>query len=220
MERQIHTRVRQSSAVTSRGRAHRASSEYAGCKLLPFAAFNVNFFANYFNSCKLLGAALWIPYILARFGHTHHHHPLAAACFAGVQPVVGFVSVTQPSVRKADAQHNLLAERATEWLRLLNTRQLRDLDSLLAEDATCHVCPGLLLAYNFSETKAAIQRDAFTLHHVIELPGGSNRMQQRGFNAFGGGVQQVVLQRQQLCIRLPCTPGCLRHLFRHTNRAC
>lgn len=60
--------------------------------------------------------------------------------------MVGFVSVQQPRLRKEDVQHNLLAERATEWLRLLNTRQLRDLDSLLAEDATCHVCLGLLLA--------------------------------------------------------------------------
>lgn len=98
-----------------------------------------------FRVRKALGAVSWIPYILARCGHTHHHHPLAAACFAGVQPVVGFVSVTQPGIRKADVQHNFLAESATEWLRLLNTRQLRDLDSLVAEDATCHVCLGLLL---------------------------------------------------------------------------
>lgn len=59
---------------------------------------------------------------------------------AGVQPVVGFVSVQPASkVRKADVQHTQLAERAKEWLHLLNTRQLRALDDLIAEDATCHV---------------------------------------------------------------------------------
>lgn len=63
-----------------------------------------------------------------------------SATAAGV-PVVSFVGVQQaaPKVRKADVQHTLLAEKATDLFKHINSRQLRELDELIAEDATCHV---------------------------------------------------------------------------------
>lgn len=60
--------------------------------------------------------------------------------------MVGFVSVKQaPRVQKADARHSELTKRATEWLHLLNSRNLRALDELVAEDATYHVSGRVLL---------------------------------------------------------------------------
>lgn len=59
--------------------------------------------------------------------------------------MIGFVGVQQQQqaskVRKDSTavQHNLLAERASQWLHLINTQQLRAFDTLVAEDATLHV---------------------------------------------------------------------------------
>lgn len=59
---------------------------------------------------------------------------------AGTQPVVGFVGVQQATkLRKSAVEHQLLADKATDWVHLLNTRDLTAAFEAVAEDATFHV---------------------------------------------------------------------------------
>lgn len=81
--------------------------------------------------------------------------------------MVGFVNVQQASkVRKADVQHSLLSEKATELFHHINTRQLRGLDDLIAEDATCHV--GALHPMGVAHCTAIIVRQ-LSIAHVLHL---------------------------------------------------